>query len=664
MARFVSIQTNFSTGELDPLLRARVDLAAYQNALEEATNVVCQPQGGIRRRPGTKYISSLPNTSTESAGNGTRLVEFEFSTSDSYMLCFTHNRMHVFKNKALITAINGGANNYLDTSALGLTGARLANIVWTQSADTLIVVHPDINPIKIVRGGTDATWTGTAITFDSIPKYAFTAAFSNPAGTLTPSAVSGKVTLTASSSVFTAGSVGQYVNATPQGRAKIVKYTSGTVVDAITEFPFFNTSAIANGSWEYESGYEDVWSSGKGWPRSVTFHEGRLYFGGSKSRPSTIWGSKVGLFFDFDPTEGLDDDAVEATLDTNTFNAIVDIISGRDLQVFTTGGEFYVPQNGLDPVTPTNFFVKTASRNGIKEGVRVQQLESGTLFVQRQGKSLNEFAYTDTQLTYVTQKISLLAGHLLRTPTRMALRRSVATDENDLLLITNADDGMMAVFSLLRAQNVIAPSEFITVDGSFVDVGVDISTIYVVVKRNVNGTFQYFVEAFDNDLLTDCAKTGGAAASVSMSHVATETVNVILDGSVQANQAVPGGGTVTFPRSSTTKFEVGLPISVKAVTMPVDLKLQTGTRIGFKKRIVEVNALVASTQHMKINTIEVPFRAFGDILDEAVDEYTGTKTMHGLLGYTTEGKITIEQDVPLKMTLLGLEYKVATHQGT
>ena len=664
MARFVSIQTNFSTGELDPLLRARVDLTAYQNALEEATNVVCQPQGGIRRRPGTKYITSLPNSSTESAGNGTRLVEFEFSTSDSYMLCFTHNRMHVFKNKALITAINGTGNNYLDTSGVGLTGARLANIVWTQSADTLIVVHPDINPIKIVRGGTDATWTATAITFDSIPKYAFTAAFSNPAGTLTPSAVSGKVTLTASSSVFTSGSVGQYVNATPQGRAKIVKYTSGTSVDAITEFPFFNTSAIANGSWEYESGYEAVWSSGKGWPRSVTFHEGRLYFGGSKSRPSTIWGSKVGLFFDFDPTEGLDDDAVEATLDTNTFNAIVDIISGRDLQVFTTGGEFYVPQNGLDPITPTNFFVKTASRNGIKEGVRVQQLESGTIFVQRQGKSLNEFAYTDTQLTYVTQKISLLAGHLLRTPSRMALRRSVATDENDLLLITNADDGTMAVFSLLRAQNVIAPSEFITVDGSFVDVGVDISTIYVVAKRNVNGTFQYFVEAFDNDLLTDSSKTGGAAASVSMSHVATETVNVILDGSVQADQVVPGGGTVTFPRSSATKYEVGLPITVRAVTMPVDLKLQTGTRIGFKKRIVEVNALVANTQHMKINTIQVPFRAFGDILDEAVDEYTGTKTIHGLLGYTTEGKITIEQDVPLKMTLLGLEYKVATHQGT
>jgi hypothetical protein len=665
MARFVSIQTNFSTGELDPLLRARVDLGAYANALEEATNVVCQPQGGIRRRPGTKYIAALPNSSTESAANGVRLVEFEFSTDDSYMLCFTHNRMYVFKNEALVTNINGSGNPYLDTSSVGLTGARLARICWTQSADTLIVVHPDIAPIKIVRGGTDATWTAGAITFDSKPKYAFTLSTSSPAGTLTPSAVSGKVTLTASTGTpFSAGSVGQYINATPQGRAKIVKYTSATVVDAITEFPFFNTTAIATGSWEIESGYEDVWSSGRGWPRSVTFHEGRLYFGGSKSRPSTLWGSKVGLFFDFEATEGLDDDAVEATLDTNTYNAVVDIISGRDLQIFTTGGEFYVPQNGLDPITPTNFFVKTASRNGIKEGIRIQQLESGTLFVQRQGKSLNEFAYTDTQATYVTAKISLLAGHLLKNPTRLALRRSVATDENDLLLMTNADDGSMAVFSLLRAQNVIAPSEWTTVDGQYVDVGVDIDTIYAVVKRNVNGANVYYVEYFTESSLTDSSKSGGVASTVAMSHLVSESVNVILDGAVQANQTVPGGGTVTLPRASATSYELGLPISVKAVTMPVDLKLQTGTRIGFKKRIVEVNAIVTETQHMKINGIQIPFRQFGSILDEPVAEYTGTKTVHGILGYSQDAKITIEQDVPLKLTLLGLEYKVATHQGT
>jgi hypothetical protein len=665
MARFVNVQTNFSSGELDPLLRARVDLPAHANGLEEATNVIVQPQGGVRRRPGTKYIMSLPNSSTESAGNGTRLVPFEFSTSDSYMLCFTHNRMYVFKAGAQVMDLNGGTVDYLDTSSYGLTGARLSEVNWTQSADTLILVHPDVAPVKIVRGANDAAWTASTITFDSVPKYAFTPAFTNPAGTLTPSAVSGKVTLTASTGTpFSAGSVGQYVNATPQGRAKIVKYTSATVVDAIVEFPFFNTSAIANGSWEIESGYEAVWSAGKGYPRSVTFHEGRLYFGGSKTRPSTVWGSKVGIFFDFEATEGLDDDAVEATLDTNTFNAITDIVSGRDLQVFTTGGEFYCPQEGLEPITPTNFFMRAITRNGSKAGVRVQQLESGTLYIQRQGKSLNEFAYTDTQATYVSSKISLLSGHLLKTPTRMALRRSVATDENDLLLIINGAGGSMAAFSLLRSQNVIAPSEFIT-DGEFIDVAVDITTIYTVVKRTINSTTQYFVEIFDEDVQTDCCKIGGAGASVSMSHLVAKTVYIILDGAVQATQTVPGGGTVTFSRSATTSYQVGLDYTVKIKTMPVELKISAGTRIGFQKRILEVNAIVFESQHMIINNVEVPFREFGaGILDEAIQEFTGTKTVSGILGYTQDGQITVEQNIPLKLTLLGMEFKMSVYQGS
>ena len=666
MARFVNIQTNFTAGEIDPLLRSRVDIKSYENGLETAQNVTCQPQGGITRRHGLRYITALPNSGTESAANGVRLVSFEFSTSDSYMLCFTHNRMYIFKNGSLITNINGTGNPYLSTSGVGLTSAKLGTMCWTQSADTLIVVQEDTAPVKIVRGANDATWTASAISFDTIPKYAYTIAYTNPAGTLTPSAVTGKVTLTASSAVFSAASVGQYINVIPQGRAKIVQYTSTTVVNAITEFPFFNTSAIANGSWEVESGYEDVWSSTKGWPRTVTFHQGRLYFGGSKSRPSTVWGSKVGIFFDFEATEGLDDDAVEATLDTNTFNAITDIISGRDLMIFTTGGEFYVPQQGLEPITPTSFFVSTTGRAGSKQGIRVQQLESGVLFIQRQGKILSEIAYSDTQLTYLTSKISLLSGHLLKSPTRMALRRAVDTDENDLLLITNSSDGSIAAYSIMRSQNVIAPSEFITSSGSFIDVGVDITTIYTVVKRTISGTDQYYVERFDGTLLTDSAVTGGVASTASMSHLVGKEVNILLDGIVQANQTVPGGGTVTFARASTASYELGLPISVQATTMPIDLKIQTGTRLGFKKRIVEVNALVLETQNMVINGIEVPFRSFdtASTLDADVPDFTGTKVLHGILGYSNEAKITITQSAPLKLTVLGLEYKVGVHQGT
>ncbi len=662
MPRFIDFQTNFSTGELDPLLRSRIDIPQYANALAKATNVVLQPQGGMRRRAGSRHILELPNSSTPSATNGVRLVAFEFSVDDSYMLCFVAGRMYVIKNGVTIGNINGSGNNFLAVASV--TGAMLSSMCWTQSADTLILVHPDLPPVKIVRGANDASWTASAITFDSIPKYAFTLTVSNPAGTLTPDRVSGNVRLTASVSFFTAASVGQYINASPQGRAKIVAYISGTVVDVITEYPFFNTNAIATGDWEYEAGYEDVWSSGRGWPRTVTFHEGRLFFGGSKSRPSTVWGSKVGLFFDFQASESLDDDAIDATLDTNQLNTIVDMTSSRDLQVFTTGGEFFVPQTGTDPVTPATLVFKAVSRNGMKPGTRVQSLETGTLFVQRQGKALNEFLFSDTQLTYVTQRISLLSGHLLKTPTRISLRRATSTDEGDLLYIVNGGDGSMAVYSILRSQQIVAPSEF-TTDGEYMDVNIDVTQTYVVVKRTFNSVVRYFVERFEDDLFTDCAFTGAAASGATgLPHIG-ESLNVITDGVPQSNEVVSVGGEVTFDRPSTTKFEVGLPYTVYAKTMPVDVKLQSGTRIGFKKRIVQVNVIVDDTQHLNINNQPLPFRNFDNpLLDLPIQEFTGIKRIDGIRGYTTDATIEITQTLPLKMTLLGLEFKVAVNQGT
>ena len=732
MPRFVDIQSNFSTGELDPLVRARVDLAQYNNALAKATNIVIQPQGGLRRRPGSKYITELPSA----AADGVRLVPFEFNVDDSYMLCFTNNRMYVIKDGIQITNINGSGNPYLTTT---ITSAMLSSIVWTQSADTMIIVQEDLQPQLLVRGATDSSWTISAISFDSIPKYAFDLRVFEPKATLTPSAVSGNITVTVSAYTsdtgslqaatttsvtlkaaasatddifvglcvtmtsgaqsgkarkitayngttkvatvfpawetaplatdnykvvpFAAESVNQYINAVPQGRARILEYVSDTEVRAITEYPFFDTTARTTGNWSLECFYEDVWSAAKGWPRTVTFHEGRLYFGGSKSRPSTIWGSKIGIFYDFVPTESLDDDAIEATLDTSSLNIVVDMISGRDLQVFTTGGEFYVPQTSTDPITPLTLSFKAVSRNGTKPGSRVQSLESGTVYIQRLGKSVNEFLFSDTQLTYVTQRISLLSGHLLKSPTRMTLRRANSTDEGDLLMMANETDGSLAVFSVMRSQQITAPSEFIT-DGSYIDVQVDVSDIYTVVKRTFDGTDRYFVELFGFDYFTDCAFVGAAAASLTGLPHEGESINVITDGVPQANETVTSGA-ITFDRASTASYEVGLPFTVYAKTMPIELKIQTGTRMGFKKRVVEINAIVHNTQHMELNGNPLPFRVFDNpLLDEAVPVFTGIKRVNGVLGYSREQAVEISQSVPLKMTLLGLEYKVAVTGGT
>ena len=735
MSRIIQLQNDFTSGELDPKLRGRTDIRQYSSGLSTAQNVTIQPQGGAKRRDGTQFVTALD----AGAANAVRMVSFEFSVDDSYMLVFTPGKMYVFKDKALVTNINGSGNDFATVSAL--TAAILPEVNWVQSADTVVMVHEDLEPIKIVRGGNDATWTISTIAFSHIPYYAFTLNIDSPQYTITPSAVSGNITITASSVTTDTGTAqagttttitlkaatsytsddqcnglsihltggtgsGQHrhitdydattkiatvypafdpaPDATTQysvkafgedsveeyfvakngfGRARITEYVSDTSVKAFVVIPFFDTSALTSSSWELEYGYEEVWSSARGWPRSATFHEGRLYFGGSKSRPSTLWGSRVSDFFNFDQGQSLDDASIDVTLDTGTFNAIVDIFSGRNLQIFTTGGEFTVPQSLGNPITPSNIIVKQQTSFGMKPGIRLQNVDGGTLYIQRQGRALQEFLFSDGVDAYASTKISLLSSHLLKTPEEMAVRVSTSTDEGDRLLIVNADDGTIACYTLLRSQQVVAPSEW-TTDGEFVNIGVDIDDIYTVVKRNVNSADVYYVEVFDDTLLLDCAKTGGAGASTTVDHLEGETIKIIRDGILEADQTVPASPfTITFDQAATSSFEVGLNFTPIIKTLPVEPNLTSGSLKGFKKRIFEVNVELFETQSLTVDGKEVAFRRFGSgVLDEDITEYTGIKTVNGILGYSYDGQITLSQTAPLKMNVLALEYKVSAGQ--
>lgn len=734
MSRVVQIQTNFTTGELDPKLRARIDLQQYYNGLQTATNISIQPQGGFTRRDGSRFIASLP----ASAADGVKMVPFEFSVDDSYMLVFVDQRMHVFKDGVQITAINGGADDFLTVTKV--TAARLVLLNFTQAADTLILVHPLMEPQKILRGATDSDWAVSDLAFDFVPKFAFSVDFVNPQGDLDPDVASGNITFTsgftavtdtaqagtattitlaaASSAtddffnnlyILTTGGTGsgqtrlitdyvgatkvatvdeawtvvpdatttysiqsvsplmvnQYVNISPQGRVRIVEYVNANTVKGIAEVPLFDNSVIAEGNWEVEYGYEDTWSASRGFPRSAVFHEGRLFFGGSSTRPSTLWGSRVSDFFDFDPGELLDDAALEATLDTGKFNAITNLYSGRNLQIFTTGGEFFIPQSLGDPITPSTLAVKEQTSNGSRPGIPVVNVDGATVFIQRQGKAIAEFLFSDAVAGYVSNKISLLASHLLRSPSDMAVRKATSTDEGDRLFIVNSDDGSLACFTLLRSEQVVAPAEW-TTSGDYLAIGVDISDIYTVVKRVIDSTTVYYVEIFDVDVTLDCAESatvGSSTASVTgLSFLEGETVKVIRDGIVESDKTV-ASGEITFTIAAEENYQVGLNFTPEAKTMPVEPRLQSGSLRGFKKRILEINAELFETKALTINGQKVEFRQFGsNNLDIPVQPFTGLKRAGPLLGFDQEGAITVTQLVPLPMNVLALDYKVSVGQ--
>lgn len=837
--RITQYQSNFTVGELDPLLKSRTDLDQYNNALEEALNVIMQPQGGFKRRDGLEAIYDFDDNFS-----AFKLIPFEFSVDDSYLLVFVAGRIYVFKAGTLQTNINGSGNDYI--TATDITAAMLDELNYTQAVDTLILCHEDLQTKRLVRN-TDTSWTLENLPLTNIPKHAYELDTHMPNFTITPSATTGNITITASSvttdtgtaqaggsdtitlkaassftsdddpngmfieitsgtgsgqkrhvedyvastkvltvypawdtqpdntsqysvKAFNDAAVGEYAQVSSTfGRARYVEFVSDTQMKAVVEVPFFDTSGVIAGNWESEHGYEDTWSSTRGWPKSATFHEGRLYFGGSKTRPNTIWGSRVIDYFNFDAGTGLDDESVEATINTNQLNAIVNMQSGADLRIFTTGGEFVVVQGTDEPITPSYFLVRPQTRTGSKPGVPIEDLNGASVFVQRQGKSLNAFQFGSTAGSYQLTPLSILSSHLIKNPVDLAARRSTSTDEADRLFLVNGDDGSITCYSILVGQDVISPSKFEMQFGDFQNVAVEGTDVYVMVKHPIidwaslstaidlvagdnayyypggagnTGVFKwitaqmdsgegdfprfdlgqnqtigaldalfwaayvsdsvivsfsdysyqrvlditksfweeydkhfddgdadaswipdyidynYYLMKFNPNTTLDLAVTGtGVVAGVTDSILRDHVVHVINDGIVEALNFADNRGNVDFASGATSTHEVGLDYTVRAKTMPAEPVLTSGSVQSFKKRIVQVDAIVNSTQNMTINGKSINFDD-GDA-STAIVEYTGKKTVHGLLGYSDSAQITITQDSPLKMTVLGLDYKVS-----
>lgn len=735
--RITQFKTNFTSGELDPLLLGRTDLQQYNNGLQRAKNITIQPQGGFRRRDGLRFIRDFTGFTDF------RLIPFEYSTTDSYLLVLVAGRIYVFKSGVLQTNINGSGNDYI--TATGLTAAMLSELDYTQAVDTLIICHEDLQTKRLVRNS-DTSWTWENLPLSNIPKYAYDFDTHNPTFNITPSAISGNITLTASGATtdtgtaqagstttitlksatsftsndqpngmfititsgtgagqtrhvedyvastkvatvtpawttapnstsgykiqpFAPAAVGEYLQVNNGfGRARYVEYVSDTEIKAVTDVPFFDTSTISSGDWESEHGYEDTWSATRGWPRSATFHQGRLYFGGSKTRTNTIWGSRVIDYFNFDPGTGLDDEAVEATLSTNQYNSINKIASQSDLRIFTSGGEFIVSNAQGAPITPSSLLVQPQTRAGSKPGVTIEDLNGASIFVQRGGNAINAFQYTDTVAGYQNTPLSVLSSHLIKNPVDLAVRRGTSTDETDSLYVVNGTDGSLVCYSVLATQGVIAASEYTTgVDETdqFVAVAVEIDTIYVVVKRTVNGATKYFLERFESDLLLDSAiatTSPGGATTINVGHLPNTQVQILVDGTVQPVQTVPSSSpyALTLATPANDSYQAGINFIIEARTMPAEPNMSSGTVQGVQKRILQVDVIVNETQSLTVNSYNIPFLSFPyNVLDVAIVPYTGRKTLHGIPGYGNSGQVTISQNYPLKLNVLAVEYRMS-----
>ena len=153
MAKSSAPFTNFTAGELSPRLDGRTDLAKYFNGCKKLQNFLTFPQGGVTRRPGTEHIAAAPDFKV-------RLIPFEFNVEQTYVLEFSSQKFRIYRDGGIVV---DGSNNPVEVTTK-YTQDQLSQLKFTQSADTMYIVHPDHPPRQITRTG-HASWTIADIDF-------------------------------------------------------------------------------------------------------------------------------------------------------------------------------------------------------------------------------------------------------------------------------------------------------------------------------------------------------------------------------------------------------------------------------------------------------------------------------------------------------------------
>lgn len=624
MTRIRDVKTNFTAGEVASELLGRGDLRAYENGALSLRNVFIRPTGGVARRSGLNYIDTA-------RGDG-KLISFEFNTAQTYLLVVTDQKIDIYA---------GGVLD--DTVDAPWEESQIPQLAWTQSADTLLLVHPDVAPRKLTRNS-DGSWSLEEWSFftDSNVVLQPYFKFAGTDVTLTPSGTSGSITLTASSAVFAAGHEGTRLRVGGK-EVEITDFDSATVVSATIIETLASTAATID--WQEQS-----FSPVRGYPSTVAFHQDRLVIGGSRDLPNRLWFSKSGDLFNFDLGEGLDDEAIEFAILSDQVNAIRGIFSGRHLQVFTSGAEWMVTG---DPLTPASVQIRRQTRIGslIDKHVPPIIVDGATLFIARNKEQIQEFLYTDLEQAYKSTDLALLSRHMIDDPLDMDY------DQKRRLLYLVRGDGKFAALTAFRAEAVTAWTLHET-NGNVKSVAVVGDDAFMLIGRGDD----YFIEALDGNYFLDSALKGESETPktnwAGLDHLEGQSVSIIADGVVLPDQTVTGGAVTLSEAAS--EVEIGLPYTHIVEPLPPSALADAG--IGRKVRMVEGIYRVQNTSALRLDVgrglHDITLNQIGEdpILDSPPPQVSGDIKVRAL-GWQVDGTKPlwkIEQSAPLPFTLLSV----------
>jgi hypothetical protein len=511
-----TIQTNFSSGELDPLMHFRSDTGAYQNGARSLRNALLFSSGGAARRCGTYNRATLPALC--------RIIPFDFAPDERYVLAFSNGRLDFYDNDGqLLGNVTTGCN---------WTAATIFEMTVDQVADTMIVAHQMWASQVIVRLDAslfDVSDFPFAESINGNKVYQPYYKFADDAVTIRCSTTTGTTTVTASDPVFVASMVGERIR-WHDTEIELTAFTSSTVMTGtikgtlLGEYdnnPFRTTegsttievthvlhgfatgasltiagaggvggvtAANLNGArtitviddnrYSFVAGgaatssidgggpsvtfsgtnlptrnwLEQAFSASNGYPAAVAFHEGRLWFAGTPGLPDGLFSSRLFEYFAFDVGDGTPGDSIQVTLGASQLANIRHLVSNNDLQIFTANAEAAARSPRDVALTPANIVIRQQTPYGCGTA-RPYPFDGATLFVQASGTAVREFIFSEAAQRYQSTDLNVLSAHLLRSPVSMDVLYGGAVRNEQYAYVVNGD-GTIAVFYSARAEQL------------------------------------------------------------------------------------------------------------------------------------------------------------------------------------------------------------------
>ena len=523
---------NFNAGVLSPKIDSRVDLEKYLSGCRRLENFIPLVEGGVTRMPGTYFVCEVKDSTKK-----TRLIPFEFSTVQQYVLEFGDQYIRFYKDGGLIVttyAAWGTGTAYLEGALVTNSGyyrcleahtsgtfatdlaagkwvetggstdlayeipspyleANLFNIKFFQSADIMWLCHPTCAVKQLSRTGHTA-WTLTDFLTKTGDEMAITTITQASPAKVTCTTV--PTSLETGDIVYIAGVAGM---TELNGRFFTV---ASVVTGAAGNFTLVGENSTAYSAYTSDgTAQETIYGTNSNHPTCGALFEQRIAFGGAIDHPQTFVLSATADFNDFTLGDE-DDDGMEFTIASGTIDRILWMVSTDFLAIGTVGGVYSAgASSSVDPFTQTNVSVRKFITSRIKN-LQPESLTDSFVWTTRDGVTVQRLAYSTDEDRNVAVDMTRLAKHIAKGSTLALTGVSQFAFQSVPMPILWAVklDGTLLGMTYESQENVFAWFEVIT-DGIIESIAVageenKEEQIWIIVKRTINGVDKRYVEYF------------------------------------------------------------------------------------------------------------------------------------------------------------------------